>query len=129
MLKYAPLESTTVRHLLARPSAASTRYPSLSICDRARRSPAKVRLVKEPLQLLVKVFAAVDQVHDNKRVGMVKGIGNAILGLASREVERVEHMERPGESLAGEGFVLKGSAGRQCCLPYLFRQLLCFFAS
>jgi hypothetical protein len=25
--------------------------------------------------------------------------------------------------------VLKGSAGRQCCLPYLFRQLLCFFAS
>ena len=60
------------------------------------------RLMKQPLQLFVKVFAGLNEMDNYERARMVDRASNAVLGLAARKMKRIQHVERTGESLARE---------------------------
>ena len=71
--------------------------------------PPPATSVKDPLQLLVEILAAVDQMHDNQLPRMVQAVSDPILRFASSEMERVEHVKRAREALTGKRVPFKNS--------------------
>ena len=60
----------------------------------------RVGLLEQPLQLLIEILAAMNQVDNDQLARVVHCIGNSVLRLSFSEVKRVEPVGRSGELFA-----------------------------